>query len=92
MSESENRVFYYTAPQKLEVVKVYPMDPRVAREVLDMYFSIQFLRWGFSFNVNNMLNHMHTQIERTVMPLRNYMATFRMKLYVPIIIIHNHYY
>jgi outer membrane receptor for ferrienterochelin and colicins len=70
----------YKYYEKLEVVKVYPDDPRVPQKVLDGRFSIQFDKWMFSVNVNNILNHMHTQIERTIMPIRNYTATVKLQL------------
>jgi hypothetical protein len=31
-------------------------------------------------NVNNIMNHMHTQIERTIMPIRNYSAAIKLQL------------
>ncbi len=72
--------FDYKYCEKLEVVKVYPDDPRVSQKVLDGRFSIQFGKWNFSVNANNILNHMHTQIERTIMPIRNYTATIKLQL------------
>jgi outer membrane receptor for ferrienterochelin and colicins len=72
--------FDYRYYDKLEVVKVYPRDDRVAQQVLDARFSIEYGRWIFSLNANNLFNHMHTQIERTIMSLRHYRATVRLKI------------
>ena len=66
--------------ERLEVVKLYPNDPRVSQVVLDGRLSINYNRWTLSANVNNIFNHNHTQIERTIMPIRNYTAAIKVRL------------
>ncbi|HDQ46174.1 MAG TPA: TonB-dependent receptor [bacterium] len=69
----------YVFNDRLDAVKVYPNDPRVAQKTLNARASVDF-GWGsLSLNAGNILNHMHTQVERTIMPIRNYVATIRVK-------------
>ena len=70
----------YKFVERLELVKVYPQDPRVPQKVLNGRFSIHWSRWTIAANANNIFNHMHTQIERTILPIRNYTATVSLKL------------
>ena len=61
---------------KLDVVKVYPQDDRVAQKVLNLRGMYTFGGYSLTLSVNNALNHNHTQMERTLEPLRHYVLTF----------------
>ncbi|NOY60622.1 MAG: TonB-dependent receptor, partial [Calditrichaeota bacterium] len=60
---------------RIEKVKLYPMDDRVAQKVMDLRMAVHHGIWTFSTNINNLFNHNHTQMERTIMPIRHYVAT-----------------
>ena len=70
----------YIYNDRLDVVKVYPMDLRVSQKTFNGRFSIDFGAWSLTLNGNNLMNHMHTQVERTIMPIRHYTGTFKIKL------------
>ncbi len=60
---------------RIEKVKLYPMDDRVAQKVMDIHLAYHYGIWTLAANVNNLFNHNHTQMERTIMPIRHYVAT-----------------
>ncbi len=68
---------YYS---RLEKVKLYEDEPRVAQKVLNTHWSIDLNRYHISLNANNILNHMHTQHERTIMPIRHFTGAIKIKL------------
>jgi outer membrane receptor for ferrienterochelin and colicins len=68
--------FDYRWISKLEEVKVYPKDDRVDQKVANIRASIHYGMYTLSFNANNVFNHNHTQQERTLLPIRHYVATF----------------
>jgi outer membrane receptor for ferrienterochelin and colicins len=70
----------YKYIERLDVVKVYPQDPRVPQKVFNGRLIIHLGRWTLAANANNIFNHMHTQIERTILPIRNYTATVSLKM------------
>lgn len=70
----------YRHYDRIEVVKVYPGDPRVAQKVLDARVSWKQPAYSISLNLNNALNHMHTQVERTILPIRHLVLTFKRKI------------
>ncbi len=67
----------YRYISRLEVVKLYPSDDRVAQNTLDLHVTYRYAGWSLSANLNNALNHNHTQMERTIMPIRNLVMTLR---------------
>jgi len=60
---------------RLERVKVYPNDDRVAQKVWDGRISTRMLGFNLSFNVNNMFQYHYWQIERNIGAPRNYVFT-----------------
>ncbi len=67
----------YRYISRLETVKLYPNDDRVAQKTLDMHVTWKYANWSLGAHVNNVLNHNHTQMERTLMPIRHYAMTLR---------------
>lgn len=65
----------YLYVARLEKVKVYPGDDRVAQKTLNGRLSCTLGRYIINANVNNALNHNHTQMERTLLPIRNYVLS-----------------
>ena len=65
---------------RLERVKVYPNDDRVAQKLWDGRISTELLGFNFSFNVNNMFQYSYWQIERNIGPPRNYVFTVSREL------------
>ncbi len=65
----------YRYISRIEVVKLYPTDDRVAQKVVNLHLTWRFGGWAISGHVNNLFNHNHTQMERTLMPIRNYTLT-----------------
>jgi iron complex outermembrane receptor protein len=58
-----------------EAVKLYPNDDRVAQKVLDANISFYWQNWVLTAHVKNLFNHNHTQVERTLLPIRHYVLT-----------------
>lgn len=65
----------YRFVSKFERVEVYPNDDRVDQKVLDLRAAFNFTGWRLSANVNNVFNHNHIQMERTLMPIRHYVLS-----------------
>ncbi|HPG38522.1 MAG TPA: TonB-dependent receptor [bacterium] len=65
----------YIYVSRLDKVKVYPNDDRVAQKTLNGRLALKFLNYTLMANVNNALNHNHTQMERTLLPIRNYVLS-----------------
>ncbi|MBN2356670.1 TonB-dependent receptor [candidate division KSB1 bacterium] len=65
----------YRYISRIEVVKVYPNDDRVAQKVVNLHLTYRIGDWAFSAHVNNLFNHSHTQMERTLMPIRHFTLT-----------------
>lgn len=70
----------YRHYDRLDEVKVYPNDPRVAQKVLDVRVTWNQSRYSVSLNLNNALNHMHTMVERTILPVRHLVLTVKWKI------------
>ena len=60
---------------RLEQVKVYPNDERVAQKVWDARISADLLGFNLSFNVNNLFQYNYMQIERNITPPRSFVFT-----------------
>ena len=69
----------YRYVSRLDTVKVYPTDDRVAQKVLDGRVSYTFNQLTVSANINNMLNYNFTQVERNLAPIRNYVLSLAYK-------------
>jgi len=67
--------FDYRYVSRLEKVKVYPQDDRVPQKVADAHVTYRQGPWQISANAFNIFNHNHTQIERTLLPIRHYALT-----------------
>ncbi len=65
---------------KLDTVKVYPNDERVAQQIFDARVSAKLLGFNFAFNINNMFQYNYWQIERNIGPPRNYVFTVSREL------------
>ena len=60
---------------RLENVKVYPNDKRVAQKLTDGRISTKLLGFNLSFNINNLFQYNYWQIERNMAPSRNFVFT-----------------
>ncbi|HNW58622.1 MAG TPA: TonB-dependent receptor [bacterium] len=65
----------YRYVARLDKVKLYPLEDRVAQKTLDLHLTWHYRQWSLGGHVNNARNHAHTQMERTLQPIRNYMLT-----------------
>ncbi len=57
---------------RLERVKVYPKDDRVAQKVWDARIAANIFGYQLALNVNNLLQYNYLQIERNIAPMRNF--------------------
>jgi len=53
------------------------MDDRVAQKTGNLLSGFQWHAWHLSGHVFNLFNHYHTQMERTLMPIRHFVLTLR---------------
>lgn len=60
---------------KFDRVEVYPRDDRVDQHVLNARAAFSFGVLTLGVNVNNVFNYNYTQMERTLLPIRNYVVT-----------------
>ncbi len=67
----------YRYISRLDNVKLYPSEDRVAQKTLDLHLTWHYRDWSLSGHINNARNHNHTQMERTLQPIRSYMITLR---------------
>ncbi len=67
----------YRYISRLDHVKLYPMDDRVAQKTVNLHSGFQWHAWHLSGHVFNLFNHYHTQMERTLMPIRHFVLTLR---------------
>ena len=65
-------VHYVSEPLRF---KVYPQEDRIAQKLLNGRLAYRLGHWTISGNANNIFNHNHTQRERILMPIRNYVLT-----------------
>ncbi|HOH07516.1 MAG TPA: TonB-dependent receptor, partial [bacterium] len=65
----------YRYISRLDNVKLYPSEDRVAQKTLDLHLTWHYRDWSLSGHINNARNHNHTQMERTLQPIRSYMLT-----------------
>ncbi len=65
---------------RLERVKVYPNDDRVAQKVWDARIGAKVLGFNLAFNINNLFQYNYWQIERNIGPPRNYVFTITREL------------
>ncbi len=65
----------YRHISRLERVKVYPNDDRVAQKIWDARISTNVLGFQAAFNINNLLQYNYLQIERNMAPVRNFVLT-----------------
>ncbi len=62
---------------RLDNVKLYPYEDRVAQKNLDLHLTWHYHSWSLGGHINNARNHNHTQMERTLQPIRHYVLTLR---------------
>jgi iron complex outermembrane receptor protein len=62
---------------RLDQVKLYPYEDRVAQKTVDLHMTWHYHNWSLSGHINNARNHNHTQMERTIQPIRHYLLTLR---------------
>jgi len=67
----------YRYISRLDEVQLYPMDDRVAQKTVNVHLGYQWKQWHLGTHIYNLFNHNHTQMERTLMPIRNYVLTLR---------------
>jgi len=60
---------------RLEKVKVYPKDDRVAQKVWDGRVTANISGLMLTFNINNMFQYNYTQVERNIAPPRHFVLT-----------------
>lgn len=65
----------YRYVSRLEKVKVYPTDDRVAQNVLNGRLAIHIAQYTMTANINNVFNQNYTQMERTIRPIRHIVLT-----------------
>lgn len=65
----------YRYVSRLELVRVYPKDDRVAQIVMNARIAYSLGKWTVTLNANNVFNHNHTQMERTLLPIRHYVVS-----------------
>ena len=65
----------YRYVSKVDTVKVYAMDERVAQHVCDYRISYQINKYTLTANINNVFNYNYTQVERNMGPIRNFVLT-----------------
>jgi len=70
----------YRYASRLELVKVYPQDDRVAQKTVNSRIVFRINPWTITANANNVFNHNHTQMERTLLPIRHYVLTLSASL------------
>jgi outer membrane receptor for ferrienterochelin and colicins len=67
--------YRYIARLDQEAVKLYPNDDRVPQKIWDAHLSLFWKNWELAAHVKNLFNHNHTQVERTLLPIRHYLLT-----------------
>jgi len=67
--------YRYAAKLDQEAIKVYPNDDRVSQHVVDLRLTTSIGTYQFIAQVKNLFNHNHTQVERTLMPIRHFLFT-----------------
>ncbi|NLP12258.1 TonB-dependent receptor [bacterium] len=67
----------YRYISRLDQVKLYPMDDRVAQKTVNLHSGFRWHVWHLGGHVYNLFNHHHTQMERTLMPIRHFVLTLR---------------
>ncbi len=65
----------YRYASRLESVKLYPQDDRVAQKTVNARVALRMSPWTITATANNVFNHNHTQMERTLLPIRHYVLT-----------------
>ncbi len=60
---------------RVEVVKLYPLDDRVAQKVWDFRLSSTISGFKFALNINNMFQYFYTQVEKNIEPPRHYVLS-----------------
>ncbi len=64
---------------KENAVKLYPNDERVPQRVANAFLALSINDWKLTFYAKNIFNHNHTQVERTILPIRHYTLTLASK-------------
>lgn len=67
----------YRYISRLDQVKLYPMDDRVAQKTVNLHTEFRWHAWHLGGHVYNLFNHPHIQMERTLMPIRHFVLTLR---------------
>ncbi|MBN1154661.1 TonB-dependent receptor [candidate division KSB1 bacterium] len=70
----------YRYISRLDNVKVYPNEDRVAQKVIDGHIGANWKKYTLTINVNNILNYNYLQIERNIAPMRNYSISLLLNL------------
>ncbi|MBN1560499.1 TonB-dependent receptor [candidate division KSB1 bacterium] len=60
---------------RFDAVKVYPFDDRVDQKLINLRAVYRIGSSSVTLSVNNVFNHNHTQMERTLMPIRHFVLT-----------------
>ena len=60
---------------RFEAVKLYPGDDRIDQKYLSLRGVYRIGDHAITLSANNIFNHNHTQMERTIMPIRHYILT-----------------
>lgn len=67
--------YRYVAKLDENAVKLYPNDERVPQKVANAFIAFSYGNWKTTLYAKNMFNHNHTQVERTILPIRHYTLT-----------------
>lgn len=62
----------YRYASRIEAVKLYKYDERVAQKVWNFRLNYHFLHYDFQVGVNNAFDYYYTQIERNMAEIRNF--------------------
>jgi hypothetical protein len=65
---------------RIDAVRVFPNDPRVAQKVTNFRLGVDFKPASVTLNVYNLFQYNYTQIERTLEPIRSFALTTALKL------------
>ncbi|MBN1466441.1 TonB-dependent receptor [candidate division KSB1 bacterium] len=64
---------------RFDAVKVYPHDDRVDQKLVNLRGVYRIGAFALTMSLNNVFNHNHTQMERTLMPIRHLVLTLSSK-------------
>jgi len=70
----------YRYLSRLDRVKVYPNDNRVAQQIWDARIAARLMGFNVAFNINNLFQYNYMQIERNIAPPRNFVFTLNREI------------